>query len=308
MPATRVRDLLRAGFSMLSKYTGTVLSVFVAQSLVAVGCMFAISVVLVQQFGHLPIFDDAVDGDLVSIIWCVRYALSAWIAIGGLMLGAIVIWELASWFLIGGLAGVFAQQPEGRADTARCFGASGAATYLAYARLALCSLPGYALVLFAFLVGFGRLDIDRLELSLTLPQLLLPIVLASLPGLALWWFFSTVGAYARVELTLRHETHDPSVVMTYLRTLVWVARRPVTLLHAATGWLLWWAITIGFVWLAHDHPMYGAGGAVMLFFLRQVVSLLRMAVQVGVIGGQVALGRTRALPPRRVEVKVEPKS
>jgi hypothetical protein len=307
MPATRVRDLVRAGMTVVSKYTGTVLAVFVAQSLVAVGCMLAIAAILAQQFAHLPIFDDAVDGDLVSIIWCLRHALSTFLAVGGMMFGAVLLWELASWFLFGGLAGVFAQQPEGRADTARCFGASGAATYLAYARLAVCMLPGYVIVLLAFAVGFDMID-SHFEYALTVPQLLLPVVLASLPGLALWWFFSTVGAYARIELTLRHESHDPSVVMTYLRTLVWVAKRPVTLLHAATGWLLWWAITIGFVWIAHDRPMYGAGGAVTLFFLRQVVSLLRMAVQVGVIGGQVALARTRPLPPRRVEVKVDPKS
>ena len=54
--------------------------------------------------------------------------------------------------------------------------------------------------------------------------------------------------------------------------------------------------------------MYGAEGAVTLFVVRQGVALLRMAIRVGVLAGQVELGRTRPLPARRVEVKVDPKA
>jgi hypothetical protein len=54
--------------------------------------------------------------------------------------------------------------------------------------------------------------------------------------------------------------------------------------------------------------MYGAEGAVTLFFVRQGVALLRMAIKVCVVGGQVELGRTRPLPPRRVEVKSDAKA
>ncbi len=77
--------------------------------------------------------------------------------------GAIVVWQLASWFLVGGLYGVLAQRPENRGDTARCFGASGAATYLAYARLAFWSLPGYVVVLFVFGKGMSVVS-DRAAL------------------------------------------------------------------------------------------------------------------------------------------------
>jgi hypothetical protein len=54
--------------------------------------------------------------------------------------------------------------------------------------------------------------------------------------------------------------------------------------------------------------MYGAEGAITLFVARQGVSLLRMAIRVGVLAGQVELGRTRPLPPRRVEAKVDVKA
>jgi hypothetical protein len=307
--ASRIRlgDLFGAGLRAVSKYTGTVLAVFVVQSIVAAACMFAIAFVLVQEFSHLPMFDDAVDGDLVSLVWCVRAAAPSFLAIIGIVIAGLLCWQLATWFLVGGLVGVFAQFPEGRGDTARSFGASGAATYLTYARLALCSLPGFAIALLAFLIGMVLIK-DRILYALTLPQLFGPIVLASLPALVLGLLFSTITDYARIELTLRHESHDPSVVKTYLRTLVWVIRRPLTLVHAGIGWFVFWVVSFAFVYFAHGHPMYGAGGAVMLFFVRQGIALLRMAIKVGVIGGQVELGRTRPLPPRRVEVKAEPKA
>ena len=52
----------------------------------------------------------------------------------------------------------------------------------------------------------------RIEYALTVPQLLGPLALATLPALLLLHFLWTVTDYARVELTLRHDTHDPSVV------------------------------------------------------------------------------------------------
>ena len=307
MARLRLGELAGSGLRSVSKYTGTVLSVFVVQSLVALACMLAVALVLAQQFAHLPMFDDAVDGDLVSLIWCLRSAESTFLAVGGIVFGALLFWELAAWFLVGGLAGVLAQQPEGRGDTARCFGASGAATYLAYARLALCALPGYVLVLFVFSIGMG-LVADRIEYALTLPQLFGPIVLASLPALLLLHFFWTVTDYARIELTLRHDSHDPGAFKTYLRTLVWVARRPLTLVHAGLGWIAFWLVTLLYAYIAHGHPMYGADGAVALFFVRQGVALVRMVIRVAVLGGQVELARTRPLPPRRIEVSRDAKS
>jgi hypothetical protein len=303
----RLGELFGAGMRAVSKYTGTVLAVFVVQSIVALGCMLAIAFVLANELSHLPMFDDAVDGDLVSMIWIVKSAVSAFLAVGGIMAAALVFWQLATWFLVGGLLGVFAQLPEGRGDTARCFGASGAATYLAYARLALCALPGFALALLALGIGLAMIK-ARVEYALTVPELLTPIILASLPAILLFHLFSTVTDYARVELTLRHDSHDPSVVKTYLRTLLWILRRPVTLLHAGLGWIVFWAITMAYVYLAQGHAMFGTEGAITLFFVRQGVALLRMAVKIGILGGQVELGRTRPLPPRRVAVQAEAKA
>lgn len=304
---TGLGELLRAGMRAVSKYTGTVLAVFVVQSLVATACMLAVALVLAQTFSHLPMFDEAVDGSLVAIIDSVVYGRSSFLAIGCIIFGAVLLWEIASWFLVGGLCGVLAQRPEGRGDTARCFGASGATTYLKYLRLALCSLPGYTLVLFLFLTGMS-LVAPRIEYALTVPQLLGPLVLAALPSLLLLHFLWTVSDYARIELTLRHDTHDPGVFFTYLYAAVYVLRRPITLLHAGLGWILFLLVTIAYAYLAQGHSMYGAEGAITLFFVRQGVSLLRMAIKIGILAGQVELGRTRPLPARRVEAKADSKA
>jgi hypothetical protein len=306
MPRLGLADLIGAGPRAVSRYTGTLLAVFVAQSLIAASCIVAIAAVLAHTFAHLPMFDEAVDGDLVALIYSLRHGKDSMVAIAGIVFGAVMLWQLASWFLVGGAYSVLAQRPEGRGDTARCFGAGGASTYLAYARLALCAVPGWLVVLFALGFGLGLVK-GRIDHALTLGELLGPLALAVLPAALLAHLLWTVEDYARVELTLRHDTHDPGVIATYLRTLGYVLRRPVTLVHGALGWLVFGLVSTAYFYLSFGHPMYGAEGAITLFIARQGVSLLRMAIRFGVLAGQVELGRTRPLPPRRVEVKIDPK-
>ncbi|MDB4955216.1 MAG: hypothetical protein JWO36_2785 [Myxococcales bacterium] len=299
-------EMLGAGPRAVTRYTGTLLAVFVVQTLVAVVCMFAVAAVLVQAFAHHPLWDDAVDGDLIALIACLRWAKVSMFASGGIVFGAVLLWQLATWFLVGGLYGVLAQRPEGRGDTARCFGASGASTYLAYARLALCAIPGLLAVLFVLLIGMSFVA-TRIEHALTIPELAFALALGLAPALLLAHVLSTASDYARIELTLRQETHNPSVVFTYLSSCSYVIGRPVTLVHGGLGWLCFAFVTIGYAYLSQGHPMYGAEGAVTLFVIRQGIALLRTAIRTGVLAGQVELGRTRPLPARRVEPKIEAK-
>lgn len=298
-------DLIGSGTRALRRYTGTLLAVFVVQSIVAIAVMLACAVVLAQAFSHLPVFDEAVDGDLVSLMACVRFAKANVLACGGIAFGGLLLWELATWFLAGGIYGVLAQRPEGRAETARTFGASGTATYLAYARLALCQIPGVLIALFVMALCTGAMAV-RIEHALMISDLIVPAIVIFGPFLVIMHVLWTISDYARVELTLRHDSHDPGVLKTYFRTLAFVVRRPLTLIHASLGWLVWVAITIGFMWLASGHPMYGTEGAVTLFVIRSGVSLARMAIRFGILAGQVDLGGARPLPPRRVDVKPEP--
>jgi hypothetical protein len=299
-------DMIGAGPRAVSRYTGTLLAVFVAQSLVAATCILAAAAVFAHEFWHLPMFDEAVDGDLVAVLYCIRFGKQSMVTIAGIAFGAVMLWQLASWFLVGGLYSVLAQRPEGRGDTARCFGAGGASTYLSYLGLALCSLPGCFVAL--LVLGAGMILVGgRMMHALTVPELLGPLLVATLPALVLFHVLWTISDYARAELTLRHDTHDPGVIATYMRTVAYVFRRPVTLVHGAIGWLVFGLVTVAYAYLAQGHPMYGAEGAITLFAVRQGVSLLRMTIRVGVLAGQIELGRTRPLPPRRVEVKIDAK-
>ena len=110
-------DLLAAGPRAVSRYTGTLFAVFVAQMLVATICTLSVTIVLAKAFAHVPMFDDAVDGDLVALVYCLRYGAPSLAATAGLVLGAVLLWQLAAWFLAGGLYGVLAHRPEGRRDT-----------------------------------------------------------------------------------------------------------------------------------------------------------------------------------------------
>jgi hypothetical protein len=300
-------DLVGAGARGVSRYTGTLLAVFVVQTLVVLGTMIAMATVLAQAFGHLPMWDDAVDGDLVSLVICVKWANANFLACASIAFGALILWSLASWFLAGGIYGVLAQRPEGRAETARTFGASGTSTYLTYARLALCGIPGWIATMLVFALCIGGAS-TKLAHALSIGDLVGPVALLVIPTALVGHFFATIIDYARVELTLRHDTHEPGVIATYLRTVVFVVKHPLSLIHAGLGWIAFFVITFGYGYLAHDRPMYGATGAITLFVIRSGVSLARMAIRFGVLAGQVDLGGSRALPPRRIEVKAPPKT
>jgi len=290
-----------AGFRAVSEYTGMVLGLFAVQAVMALGAGLVIARLLAAVFATRPVFDDAVDGDLVALFAVVRNAdilgaATLWIAVG-----AVLTWVVLSWFLGGGALAVLTERPRGRRETARCFGAGGAGTYFAFLRIGLASgIAHIALVLPAAIVGVSAVA-DRLERALTLMDLLGSMVLALLPAALLAAIIGAVMDYARAELTLRRPTHDHlGAAHAISRALVFVVRRPVAIGHVLLGWLAAAAVTGVYGWAAHGHPMYGPGGAVALLVIRQGLSLVRMAIEVAVLGGQVELGQTRPPPPRRV--------
>jgi len=122
MPGLRV--MVRGGLRAVSQYTGMVLALFVVHVLVAWGAGLVIMNVLADAFADKPLFDEAVDGDLVALAEIVRDATTVIGAIGWVAIGAVMAWTVISWFLAGGLLGVFTERPRRRAETARCFGAS----------------------------------------------------------------------------------------------------------------------------------------------------------------------------------------
>lgn len=295
-----LRSMVRAGGRALATYTGTALGIFVVQVALAAVAGFAIMQLLAAAFAHRPLFDAAAEGDLVAIIACLRHAADGMRAMLWIGLAAVLLWIVASWFLIGGAYAVIFERPDGRRDTARVFGAGGAATFFAYLRLALLSFALHVIVLAVLLMGVGA-GAARGATAMTAFALLAPLVIGALPGLVLLLVLWTALDYARAELTVRRPTHDDlGALRAFGRGLVFLVRRPVSLAHTALGWLAFVLVSVGFAWAAQGHAMLGTGGAVALIVIRLGVALVRHAIKFAMLAGHIELTETRPPPPRRV--------
>lgn len=296
----RLGDMTRAGARAVSKYTGTVFAVYLVQLIAAASVGLVAFQLLAGAFAERPMFDEAVDGDLIALLTVLRDAPQVFSAIAAVVFGAVVVWSAWSWFLTGGVLAVFTEQPQGRRDTARCFGAGGAATYFVFARLAFLSFALQLPALFALTLGVGYLS-GRIADAVELRELYLPLVLGLGPALLLHVTAATVTDYARAELALRRPTHEGlGALRVTIRAIGYLARRPLAIGHALLGWAAFALVLVILVWLTHDTPMYGGGGAVALFAFRQLAALVRTTIKLGVLAGQVELTATRPPPPRTI--------
>lgn len=297
---TRLSALARAGLRGVSEYTGMVLAVFVVQ-LIAAWCAGLVYLqVLATAFGDRPMFDDGVDGDLTSLLVVVTERREVFGALVWVMLGAVAMWMVWSWFLTGGVLAVFTERPRGRRETARAFGAGGASTFLVYGRLGLISILLHLPVLIVLGFGLGYLG-DQLEHAMTIGEMIGPLVIALAPAALLHVLVSTVIDYARAELTLRRPTHESlGAVRVTIRAVGFMFRRPVALVHVLVYWLVFVTLSVVFVWLGHGHAMLGTGGALAVFAIREAQALVRSALKLAVLAGQVELTATRPPPPRTI--------
>lgn len=296
----RIGTLVRAGYRGVSEYTGMVLGVFLVQFLAAWSAGLVVLQILAAAFADRPLFDDAVDADLTALVLVIRDAPEVFAAVQWVVLGAVVMWSVWSWFLTGGILAVLTERPRGRRETARCFGAGGAATFLVFARLGLISLVLHLPVLTVF--GFGRAYLfSELELAVEDHELIFPLVVAIVPAFLLHVLVSAIIDHARAELTLRRPTHETlGAVRAVIRAAGFVFRRPIALGHVLLYWAAFLLVSLGFVWISHGHAMAGTSGALALFAIRQAVILLRTALKLGLLAGQVELTATRPPPPRTI--------
>lgn len=297
--------LIRGGVRAVSQYTGMLLALFVVHLLVAWGAGFIIVQILSEAFAHRPIFDEAVDGDLIALLEILSNSEAVLYSIRWVAFGAVIAWAIISWFLAGGVLAVFTERPRGRTDTARCFGAGGANNFLVFARLALISAFYHIPVVIVFFVGVDHV-FAKLEHALTVGEMIVPLVVGLLPAAFLHVVVSTIIDYARAEIVLRRPTHESLGAMrAAYRATGYVFRRPVALLHVVVYWLFFVCVSLAFAWLAHGRAMLGFGGALALLALRQGVALLRLGARIAVIAGQVDLTATRPPPPREVPPAAE---
>lgn len=287
--------MLRAGRHALARYTGTLLAVFSAQLVLTLMVIFAMAGVLASAFATRPLFDRAVDGDLALWIPLLRDHRALFSALGWMGVGAALLWLVLSWFLGAGLIGVFADRPDGRAATARAFGANGASAFLPLLRLAVLSAPAYVVVALALQLGLGAVS-SRLEYALSLRSLLCWAALGAAPGALLLHLFWTIGDFARAELVMRRDSHGVTVLAAYARAISYVTRNPRTLVHAGFGWLLIAAVSTGYVLASFGQPMVGGNSAITLLIVREGVALVRLAIRAAMIAGQVEATRERPCP------------
>jgi hypothetical protein len=292
-------QMVRAGARAVQRYTGTLLALFVVQALIALGATSVMALIFAERFADWPRFDEGVDGDVAALIEALRGARATVQAIGWVGLGTIVLWAMVSWFLAGGLIAVLGERPQGRRDTARCFGAGGASSFLVLARLAAWSAAGHVVVLVVAMLGLDAVY-PRIEHALTLREVVVALIAGLSPAMVLMAVLWTIVDHARVELVLRRGPHDQlGATAAFGRAAVFVVHRPIALAHVLAWGAAFVIITVVFAWLAAGHPMRGAWGAIALLVVRQGVALLRMALKMALVAGQVALGETRPPPPRR---------
>jgi hypothetical protein len=289
----RLAVAFAAGWRVVTRYTGTLFAVFAAQTLLALVCLFAVGQVLASVFAHRPMFDDGVAGDLVSLLWAWQYGKTAVFASMWLVIGVVLIWIIAGWFLSGGVAGVILQQPEGRASTAKQFGAAGANTFLRFGVLSILTAVFVVgiVVVFATCATWASAMLDQ---ALTPAQTIPPLLLAFGPALILLIILWTVVDYARLELCLRRDSHELGASAAFFRAVAYVFRNPVTLLWSAAGWLSWGAVGVAYTYLmAGSH----SNSAWSLFMIRLGVSLLRMTIRFATLGGHAHFSLQRPAPP-----------
>jgi hypothetical protein len=183
-----------------------------------------------------------------------------------------------SLYLTAGLVGVFA---------GRSFGDAATRWFLPYVRLWLWSLIPYIVCMLVMRVGMmigGGGDVFERLISLKL--LLGRPLVSAIPGILLLTITMCAVDYARVHLVVGERR---GAVRALLGAFRFVFRNPASLGHYGLYALSWVMITGLYVIATARHELAGAGGALVLFALRQLVSLARFSARIATTGGQVAL-------------------
>jgi hypothetical protein len=273
-----VPGIIAAGLRIIVRHRRLAIALYLVQLFVSLLFLLVVERVLASSFGHRPLFARGVGGDTEALLLSLlpRMSVNYALAIAGLALafGYLVF----SLYLIAGLVGVFA---------GRVFGEAASRWFLPYLRLWLWSLIPYAvgaaIVAVGMIIGGGGSVFERL-ISLKL-LLVRPLVFA-VPGLILLAFIMCAVDYARVHLVVGDRR---GAVRALLGGFAFVFRYPGSLAHYGLFLVFWATVTALYVTATFGHPFAGAGGAWLLFALRQLVSLVRFGARVATTGGQVAL-------------------
>jgi hypothetical protein len=286
--------MLVAGAAALRRYPGLAVTLYAVQLLVSVIAAWVMATALAAAFARQPLFDQAVDGDTLAAVLLLLDNTALFTALAAVAFGAAAFYAAISWFLTGGLIATILESPTGRRAVAERFGAGGAATFFAYARLWLWCLIPYAVSALTFVVGLAYVA-DDLHYALTACDALAAVLPTALPALALAWLTALAAGYARVDLT---RNPGKSAARALACGYVLVGTRWRALVHSLLYAVTWLAITALFLLVVDYRAMSGAAGALCLFALRQLTAILRFAAKLALIGGQVELARGVVSSPR----------
>lgn len=278
-----MRTLIVEGMAALRRYKGLAIALYAIQFASALVLTWAVSAMFAMAFADQPMFDLAVDGDVAALVFLLTDEPYVFTAILYLVSATVIGYWLLSWFLIGGLNAVLVERPDSRGDVTRQFGIGGARTFFAYARLTLLSLIPYAIISAILMYGMSS-GADDLRYGLTLWDVFSTLVPRLAPGLLLLLLHLTAVDYARIELSRTIGLASRHALWRSYRAIVsdW---RPIAHVLAYIGFFA--AVSLVYVLATQGSPMHGAFGAIALFVMRQLLSIVRFAGKLICAGGQV---------------------
>jgi hypothetical protein len=278
-PATpSVLGMFVAGVQVTARHRWLVVSLYVVQLLVSLVFLVAAQQIFASAFGHRPLFARGVGGDTEALILSMASSpVGSTLTI--LAIAMAFAYMVLSLYLNAGLIGAFA---------GRSFGEAAGRWFLPYVRLWLWSLIPYVLCALVIRVGLVMgTSGDSFERLISLKLMFGRPLVFAIPGLLLLTVATCAVDYARVALVVGERRGAARALVGAFR---FVFSNPSALAHYGLYVLFWMMITGLYVIATSGHELAGAGGAVVLFALRQLVSLARFGARIATTGGQVALG------------------
>jgi hypothetical protein len=287
-------QLITGGARAVTRYKGLFITLYLVQLVIAGLVAWTASKVLATVFAHSPVFDQAVAGDLASLIFVITDQLYVFASILFLALGAVLGYAILSWYLIGGLNAVLLTAPDKRGEVARCFGAGGARTFYAYVRLFLLSLVPYGIIASLFLFGLSSAA-DDLAYGLTFGDVAAAVLPKLSPALFLLLIHLTVLDYARIELSRTIGLASRHAFFRAYKTVLtdW---RPLA--HVLTYIAFFALVSTIYIYATQGHAMAGALGAIALFVIRQLFLVVRYLGKMTCASGQIVYANQRASDDR----------
>jgi hypothetical protein len=282
--------MVNEGIGALRRYPGLAISLYAAQLVTSLIFAWAAARMLATVFARQPLFDQAVDGDLAALIFVLRDSPEVFTSIFWAGVATVLGYTVLSWYLVGGLNAVLIQRPGERREVAATFGAGGAVSFFAYARLWLLCVAPYAVIVGALLFGMSRASDGALH-YLTVSDVAWALIPRLAPGAVLLWLQVTAVDYARIELSREPGLAARHALVRGYR-MVFTDWRPLVHLLLYVAWFV--AITWVLVLFTQGRAMPGAAGAMAIVAIRQVVAIVRFCATIVTAGGQVVYAVLRA--------------